>query len=440
MTTELSTMTTRSLPIPDPGAAPTRGQRVARTARRGLLDFAFLVLGLVTGTIAFTVVVTLVSLSVSLLILIIGVPVALASSVVLRWIADGERWRAGLVRAEPVRGAYLPLGRGFLSWCRQAVRDPQRWKDIAYELFQFPLSVAGFCVAVVSWSAALAFLTYPAWSWTLPKDQGIFGPGTTPSLRDFPESLATIPVGLILIVAAYWLCRAFAWMAGELAAALLGASERAAMRARIAALETARAGAVDVADADLKRIERDLHDGTQARLVAVAMDLGMAEEKMDGDPAAAQEHVQAARGQATLALAELRDLVRGIAPSILTDRGLDAALSSLVARSPVPVTIDVELPGRPPATAETAAYYAVSEALANVAKHAQAAHCDVTVRRDGGQLAVTVRDDGRGGATVAPGGGLAGLRDRLAALDGELRVTSPPGGPTVIEARIPCAS
>ncbi len=439
MTTELSTMTTHVLPPGEPPASRTWRQRLGAVAGRGVRDAAYLLLGLVTGTIAFTVVVTLVSLSVSLLILIIGVPVALASSVLLAWIADGERWRARLVRDERVRGAYLPLGTGFLSWCRQAVRDPQRWKDIAYELVQFPLSVAGFCVAVVSWSTVIAFITYPAWSWALDADQGVFGPGT-PTLRELPESLIPVPIGFLLIPVAWWLCRAFAWMGGELTAALLGASERAAMRARIAALETTRAGAVDVADADLKRIERDLHDGTQARLVAVAMDLGMAEEKLDADPEGAQEHVRAARGQATLALAELRDLVRGIAPSILTDRGLDAALSSLVARSPVPVTLDVDLPERPPATAETAAYYAVGEALANVAKHAQATRAAVTIRRDGEWLAVTVCDDGRGSAAIVPGGGLAGLRDRLAALDGTLAVASPPGGPTVLEARIPCVS
>lgn len=433
-----STADTAVLPPREPPSPPPSGRRLRGRAETAGRDVAYLLIGLATGTLAFTVAVTLVSLSLSLLILVIGVPVALGSSVVMRWVADLERQRARLVRREPIRGAYLPLGSGLVSWIKTAVRDPQRWKDIAYEIVQFPLSVAGFCVAVSAWAAALAFLTYPAWSWALPGDQRIFGPGSV-DIHEFPRSLLAVPVGLALIPIAYWLCRGFAWMSAELAAVLLGSSERAAMQARIATLEATRAGAVDVAGADLKRIERDLHDGTQARLVAVAMDLGMAEEKLDRDPAGAQEHVHAAREEARRALEELRDLVRGIAPSVLADRGLDAALSSLVARSPVPVTVDVDLPARPPATVEAAAYYAVSEALANAAKHAEASACQVRVRCAAGMLTATVADDGRGGAIAAPGGGLAGLRDRLAALDGELTVTSPPGGPTQVVARIPCA-
>jgi signal transduction histidine kinase len=253
-------------------------------------------------------------------------------------------------------------------------------------------------------------------------------------------AMLPVPLGLAGIVVAYWSCRGFAWMGGALTAVLLGADDRAIMRERITTLETTRASAVNVADSDLKRIERDLHDGTQARLVAVAMDLGMADEKLDDDADTAREHVRAARDQVRLALGALRDLVRGISPSILTDRGLDAALSSLVARSPVPVTTEVSLPDRPAATAEMAAYYAVSEALANVGKHARASACVITVRMEGPLLVAAVRDDGCGGAAVLPGGGLAGLRDRLGALDGELVVTSPAGGPTTIEARIPCVS
>jgi signal transduction histidine kinase len=206
---------------------------------------------------------------------------------------------------------------------------------------------------------------------------------------------------------------------------------------RIEELETTRAGAIDVQESELRRIERDLHDGAQARLVALGMSLGMAEEKLRTDPEGALALLAEARSDAREALEELRDLARGIRPPILTDRGLGPAIDALVARSPVPVTVSVDLPARPPDAVETAAYFVVAEGLANAIKHAGAREIAIRVSRSNGLLVAEVADDGRGGADPA-GSGLTGLAQRVRALDGSLRVASPAGGPTTVRAELPC--
>ena len=208
---------------------------------------------------------------------------------------------------------------------------------------------------------------------------------------------------------------------------------------RISELETTRAGAVEQQETDLERIERDLHDGAQARLVALGMSLGMAEQKLASDPAAAQQLLAEARQGTREALEELRSLARGIHPPVLTDRGLEAAISAIADRTPLRVDVTVDVPRRPPRAVETAAYFVVVEALANAGKHAHAQHVTVDVRAEDGELVAEVVDDGAGGAN-AEGSGLRGLTRRVEALDGTLAVTSPTGGPTTIRAVIPCAS
>jgi signal transduction histidine kinase len=208
---------------------------------------------------------------------------------------------------------------------------------------------------------------------------------------------------------------------------------------RIEALETSRAGAVDAQETELRRIERDLHDGAQARLVALGMSLGMAEQHVDTDPEAVRELIAEARLGAAEALAELRDLARGIHPPILTDRGLEAAVRALVVHSPIPVSLAVDVPERPSAAIETAAYFTVSEALANAIKHGDATRVDIRIETVDGRLRADVTDDGRGEADPA-GRGLTGIRRRLEALDGTLLVSSPPGGPTTVHAELPCES
>jgi signal transduction histidine kinase len=207
---------------------------------------------------------------------------------------------------------------------------------------------------------------------------------------------------------------------------------------RVEQLKETRAGAVDAAQTELQRIERDLHDGAQARLVALAMDLGMAEERFDRDPDGARELVGEARQEAKRALAELRDLARGMRPSLLAERGLSSAVDALAARNPIPTRATVSVTRQPPQQIENTAWFVVSEALANVAKHSRASRATVLVAEEEDALRVEVVDDGRGGAD-ASGSGLKGLAQRVAAVDGALDVNSPPGGPTVIRAVIPCA-
>jgi signal transduction histidine kinase len=206
---------------------------------------------------------------------------------------------------------------------------------------------------------------------------------------------------------------------------------------RIRELETTRAGAVDVQESELRRIERDLHDGAQARLVALGMSLGMAEEKLRNDPEAAGALLAEARTDVREALQELRDLARGIHPPVLTDRGLEAAVAALAARSPLPVTLSVDVAERPVAAVETAAYFVVAEALANASKHANADRIDIRIWRANGKLIAEVMDDGDGGADPS-GNGLTGLKQRVGALDGRLIVESPVGGPTTVRAELPC--
>jgi signal transduction histidine kinase len=205
---------------------------------------------------------------------------------------------------------------------------------------------------------------------------------------------------------------------------------------RVEELTVSRAGAVQAAEAQLRRIERDLHDGAQARLVALGMNIGLAEQQLASDPERAQQHLADARTAAGEALRELRDLARGIHPPILADRGLGAAIGALATTAAVPVAVNVELAERPPPAVETAAYFVAAEALTNALKHANASRIDVAVHERADGVVVRVLDDGEGGASEA--GGLHGIRQRVEALDGALRIASPAGGPTVVEAVLPC--
>jgi signal transduction histidine kinase len=237
------------------------------------------------------------------------------------------------------------------------------------------------------------------------------------------------PVWPLLVVATV--------LGGQAIMIMLGSERETEMAQRIEKLETTRAGAVDVQDSELRRIERDLHDGAQARLVALGMSLGMAEQKLSEDPARAGELLAEARAGAEAALRELRDLARGIHPPVLADRGLEAALRALANSAPLDVRLSVDVAERPSSAVESAAYFVAAEALANAAKHAQAQTLEIRIVRMADVLLLQVRDDGVGGADPS-GSGLSGLRSRVEALDGSLQVTSPPGGPTTIRAQLPC--
>ncbi len=235
-----------------------------------------------------------------------------------------------------------------------------------------------------------------------------------------------------------WLIAVVATTDARAAKALLGPSRAEELERRVRNLTQTRAGVVDAADAERRRLERDLHDGTQQRLVSLAVNLGMARvEATTAEEARAA--IAEAHEAAKSALAELRDLVRGMHPAVLEDRGLDAALSGVAARLPIPVRLTVDLPRRPPPVIEAVAYFVVSEGLANVVKHANASHAEVFVRRYGDRLHVIVSDDGAGGADPAGGSGLAGLARRAESVDGTFEIDSPPGGPTLLTVDLPCA-
>jgi signal transduction histidine kinase len=395
-------------------------------------DALYLLTGFATSIVAFTVWVTGLTLSLSFGLLIVGFPVVLATFAVFRWLADLERRRAALVFGAPLISNYRPppADRRLAARLKAAAHDPQRWKDLAYHLI---FSVIGFIwgtIWLALWAFVLGTITLPVWWWAMPSDAQYL----TMDLDTWEQTLGAAAIGVAVLPVTLFAQRGLAASQAGIARWLLAPS----LAARVERLTETRAGAVDAAATELQRIERDLHDGAQARLVALAMDLGMAEERFDRDPESARLLVGEARMEAKRALAELRDLARGIRPSLLSERGLGPAIAALAARSPVPATATCDVPGRPPAPVETAAWFVVSEALANTAKHSGAQRAAVWVTLRNNDLHVEVVDDGRGGAD--PGGaGLKGLAQRVAALDGSLEVNSPAGGPTVVRAVLPCA-
>ena len=397
-----------------------------------LRDTAYAVVAIVTGVVGFSFVISAASTAFSLAIVIVGLPLAVLVAHVDKWWCRFERTRAAQILGRPVTATYLPpRGDSRLGRWLSILSDPQTWYDGVWLIVSLPLGVATFALTASAWWAVFALLTQPIFDWSLP-------PGV-----DFAGSSIVAPLlaPLVAVVGA-WLVHGAVFVRARIAAALLGPRRADVLQQRVETLSETRAGAVDASVTELQRVERDLHDGAQARLVALAMDLGMAEQRLaNADPATALEHVTAARGQARAAMADLRDLVRGIAPSILNDRGLDAALTALISGRNPPVELRVELRGTEVTARETAAYFVVAEALTNARKHAEATRISVRVWEDAAdRLVAEVVDDGVGGADPESGSGLTGLRKRVAALDGTLTVTSPSGGPTMVRAELPCAS
>ena len=402
-------------------------------------ELAFVLLGGLMAVVGFCVQVAGLSAGLSLLVTLIGIPILAALAYVDRWLCAIDRWRASFLLGEPVPALYrTPDGAGVLSRLRTLAVDPQTWRDLGWIWLNVVLGFVAAVLMLSLWAVVGWLVTFPAYWWLLPDSALPDGPwGLTDT---WGEALAGAALGIVLAPLVAWIGAGLARGQALVARSLLGPSERSQLEHRVGELTRTRAAAVDAQTSELRRIERDLHDGAQARMVAVTMDLGRAREKLDTDPAAARELVESAHTEARTAIADLRRLVGGIAPAVLTDRGLDAALSALVASCRVPVSLDVSLGDRLPTAVEVAAYFVVSESLVNVQKHADAAHASVHLRRQGERLIVEVADDGRGGADRGGGSGLGGLRDRVAALDGTLSLTSPDGGPTIVRAEIPCAS
>ncbi|MGW1806299.1 sensor histidine kinase [Streptomyces sp. NPDC002078] len=357
-------------------------------------EILYLLLNLPVAVFGFVYAITVLSVGGSLTITVVGLPLLALSLLGARQLGKLERARArkllGVRVEEPTP---LPLAKsGALTqrlWL--ALKDPVGWRTLLYDVIRLPWGILTFCTVLTS-----LFVLWPV----LP-----------------------------------YLARGLANVDRFLVRGLLSPSDE--LERRIAELESDRGVVVDTAAADLRRIERDLHDGAQARLVNLAMGLGLAKEKLLEDPDSAAAMVEEAHGEVKLALQELRDLARGIHPAVLTDRGLDAALSSVATRCTVPVKVTVDLPDRPAPAIEGIAYFTVSELLQNISKHSGARAASVDVWRTEDRLLIQVQDDGRGGARLQDGTGMRGLAERLGAVDGLFDLDSPPGGPTVVTAELP---
>ncbi|MGX1118736.1 signal transduction histidine kinase [Streptomyces ambofaciens] len=357
-------------------------------------EIAHLLANLPAALLGFTYVVTMLSVGIGLTVTVIGLPLLAVGLLGARQLGKLERGRARMllgVRVDEPSPLPLRSGRGFFAQLWMSLKDPVGWRTVLYDVIRFPWGVATFVVTLTS-----LFVLWPV-------------------LPFIARGLANVDRAMVR--------------------GLLSPSDE--LERRIAELESDRGVVVDTAAADLRRIERDLHDGAQARLVNLAMGLGLAKEKLLEDPDAAAAMVDEAHGEVKLALQELRDLARGIHPAVLTDRGLDAALSSVASRCTVPVRVTVDLMERPAPAIEGIAYFTVSELLQNVSKHSGAGSASVDVWRSSDRLLIQVGDDGRGGASLDGGTGMKGLADRLSAVDGLFVVDSPEGGPTTITAELP---
>jgi signal transduction histidine kinase len=323
------------------------------------------------------------------------------------------------------------------------IRSPRAWRQVGFHLLSVVVETGGAVVVALCWSAALVFST----AFVYGEGLRALGVDVVPAENAYgwdlqstdAQTLLTI-VGVVLLFTTPWLARWIAQLDVAAAVGLLGPSRSEELTERVETLSESRAAVVAAADAERRRIERDLHDGAQQRLVALAMKLGLIRAMFPDLPKAAMDAVAEAHEEAKQALTELRDLVRGLHPAVLNDRGLDAALSGIAGRSPVPVRLTVDLPGRPPPAIEAVAYFVVSESLANVAKHSGASAAEVSVTRHGDRIRLVITDDGVGGVDPGGGTGLRGLTRRVASIDGTLTVDSPQGGPTTITVELPCAS
>ncbi|MFJ5529508.1 sensor histidine kinase [Streptomyces sp. NPDC093261] len=357
-------------------------------------EIAYLLTNLPMSLAGFIYVVTVLSTGAGLTVTVIGLPLVAAGLGGARQLGRLERARAGALLGvrvdEPTPLRLLRRG-GLFQRLWTALKDPVGWRTMLYGFIRLPWGILTFTVTFVS-----LFLLWPV----LP-----------------------------------FLARGLTNVDRAMARGLLSPSDE--LERRIAELESDRGVVVDTAAADLRRIERDLHDGAQARLVNLAMGLGLAKEKLLEDPDEAAAMVEEAHGEVKLALQELRDLARGIHPAVLTDRGLDAALSAVATRCTVPVKVTVDLARRPAAAIEGIAYFTVSELLQNVSKHSGAKSASVDVWQAEERLLIQVQDDGRGGARLDGGTGMAGLAERLGAVDGLFVVDSPAGGPTTVTAELP---
>jgi signal transduction histidine kinase len=411
--------------------------------QRTYAELLYVAVGLPIGIAGFVFVVTALSISVSLMITVIGFPLLAFSLFLARQFSAVER---GLGRGLLGVAVETPRRQPRTSGLRSFLTDRAGWRSMAFFLLRFPVAILDFVVTTVVWSYGLAGSTYFIW-WRLLPVQGdshdVAHHGADLGSNYFLDTpariIVTTVVSLLVLIAAPWVVHGVLTLDRLLIRGLLGPSTAAE---RVRELEATRAMALDDSAASLRRIERDLHDGAQARLVALAMSLGLAKEELDGDDPAAlarvRQLVDAAHREAKGTIVDLRDLARGIHPPAL-DNGLPDALATLTARSPIPVSLHVALEDRPSAAIESIVYFCTAELLTNVVKHSGARRASVTVIRGEHRLVVRVEDDGAGGAATgrAGGSGLTGLIDRVSTVDGTLDIMSPDGGPTTMTIEIP---
>ena len=424
MTTQASIFGGASLPV-DP-------------FRRLLRESVYLLSGLPIAVASFAVLTCGLCTSIGAVILV-GLPAAIGTLLIARGFARVERARMRAIGYDLPPATYAPLTNRVRTWLG-VLRDSQSWLDLVHGIVVMPLTVITWSIAVAWWSGAFIGLS-SVWIETWFRPTGIAGFDAFDPAYEAATAIIFTSVGLALLLSSAPVIHRLALVHVAVDRLLLGNDQMRRLQGRVDALMMSRAAVVEAEANSLRRLERDLHDGPQQRLVRLGMDLSVAERRLDDDPESARVLLAEARTQTADALAELRALSRGIAPPILLDRGLEAALAAVAARCTVQVDLHVGLPAgsRLPASVERAAYFMVSEALANVAKHSRANWVRVRVLRDKTLLRLEVEDDGIGGAHPAKGHGLAGLADRLAAVDGALIVDSSPGGPTRLVAEIPCA-
>ena len=392
-----------------------------------------LVAGLL-GVTEFVFLVVAISLGVGLAITLIGIPILILAVYAWGGLAEGERRIIAALTGRVIPNPYRPVPESASRWGRLRARlaDPATWKDLTFLLLQFPFGLVSFLLTVCILSIGIHLVALPLWYWAVPGgvDDGVI------TVDKLWEALALVPLGVAILLLGIPALSALGRLYVSYAEVLLGSNVDPAVTAQMTDLRDARSRIIEAADAERRRIERDLHDGAQQRLVALALTLRMAEKRAaDGNPEAAAL-VRQAGEEAGLALKELRDLARGIHPAILTNRGLPAAIDDLAGRASVPVEVVAAPRDRLPDQVEAAAYFVVSECLANIGKHAQATAAQVAVTPRDGHLLVTVSDDGVGGAKLDGGSGLQGLQDRVGALEGSLAVESGPNGTRVL-AEIP---
>ncbi|MEU9746844.1 sensor histidine kinase [Streptomyces niveus] len=397
---------------------------------------AYLLSGVLVGLATLVSLLLLAVTGGALAVVLIGVPLLLMFALAGIPLAALERRRLRLVDPVVLPDPHRePDGTGPAAWVRVRLKEPATWRELGYALLfacvLWPLEALAVGTVLVVCGGLLA----------TPVVMATAGGGEEARVlkiwlaNSYPQAFTAALVGALLLPVLVYPLGLVAVGRAALTRALLSPRD-AAVDSRIQELGRSRMRLVDAFEAERRRIERDLHDGAQQRLVALSMTLGLARLENPGEPLGGL--LTRAHDEAGTALVEIRELIRGIHPQVLTDRGLKDAVEDVADRSTVPVDVRFELPGRLPEPVETAAYFAVSEALANVAKHSGADRAEVSGGIAGGDLVVEVRDDGAGGADFAGGTGLQGVADRISVLDGRLRISSPVGGPTVFHVRIPC--